>query len=64
MQIAENVFGFENNYVGNCWGNFSQLWQEYMRSAVIVLKDDSNISDKTKRHDTQVTLFEINGKIT
>ena len=28
-----------------------------------MLKDGPKISDPTKRHDTQVTLFDINGKL-
>ena len=63
IKISQNVFGFLNNCVGTCCGNFSELWQEYMRSTVNVLKDGPNISDKTKRHDTQLALFDINGKI-
>ena len=27
-----------------------------------MLKDGRNIADATKRHDTQITLFDINGK--
>ena len=33
-----------------------------MWSAVNVLKDDPNIYDATKRDDTQLTLFDSNGK--
>ena len=63
IKILQNVFGSEENCVRTCCGNFSQLWQEYMWSTASVLKDDPNISDMTKRHDTQLTLFDINGKI-
>ena len=28
-----------------------------------MLKDGPNISDQTKRHDLQLTLFDINGKL-
>ena len=59
---TENVFGFADNCVGTCFGNFSLLWQEYMWSADNVLKDGPNISDATKRHNTQLTLFDIKGK--
>ena len=62
METAENVFGFEDSCVGTCFGNFSPLWEEYMWSAVNVLKVDPNISDPTNRHETQLTLFDINGK--
>ena len=41
-------------------GIFFGLWQENMWSAVNFLKDFRNISDPTKRHDTQLTLFDIN----
>ena len=34
-----------------------------MWSAVNVLKDGPTISDPTKRHDTQLTLFDINGNL-
>ena len=33
-----------------------------MCSAVNALKDGLNISDLSKKHDTQLTLFDINGK--
>ena len=49
---AENVFAFEDKYVGAYWVNFYVLWQEYMRSTVNGLKDGLSISDSTKRHDT------------
>ena len=34
-----------------------------MGSAGNVLKDGSNISDPTKRHDAQLILFDINQKL-
>ena len=34
-----------------------------MWSAVNVLKGGPNISDPTKRHDTELTLFDINGQL-
>ena len=34
-----------------------------MLSAVNVLKDGPNISDSNKRHDAQLTLFDINGSL-
>ena len=59
---AETVFGFEDKCFGICFRNFCLLWQEYMSSAVNMLKYGPNIWDPTKRHDTQLTLFDINGK--
>ena len=63
VKSTENVFYFKNKCVGNCCINFCLLWQEYMWSAVDMLKDAPNISDWTKRHDTQITLFGINAKL-
>ena len=59
---SEKVFGFEDNCVITCCRNFSLLRQEYMWSVVNVLRDGPSISDWTKRHDTQLTLFDIQGK--
>ena len=58
-----NAFGFEDKSVGPCCMNFCLLWQEHMWSSVNVLKGGPNVSDATKRHDTQLTLFDINGKL-
>ena len=63
IKVAENGFGFDDNCFGTFSGNFSQLWQEYIWSDINVLKDDPNISDPTNRHDTQLNLFDINGKL-
>ena len=63
IEGSENVFGFEDNCIATCCGKFSLLWQEYMQSAVSVLKEGPNISDPTKRHDTALNLFDINGKL-
>ena len=63
IKTLENVFGFEDKCVGPCCGNFFLLWQEYMWSAASALKDGPKISDTTKRHDTQLNLFDINGKL-
>ena len=62
-KVSENVFGFEDKCIGTCYRNFSLLWEENMWSAANVLKDGPNISDSTKRHDTQLTFFDINGKL-
>ena len=48
------------DFVWTCCGSFCQLWQEYMWSAVNVLKSCPKISDPTKRHDNQLNLFHIN----
>ena len=63
ITLPEKIFTIEDICVWICRGNFCQLWQEYMWSAVNVLKDDPNISDLTKRHDTQLNLFDVNGKL-
>ena len=59
MKIWKDVFGFEDNFVWTCFGNFSQTWQEYMRSAVNVLKKCPKISDPTKQHVSQFNFFLI-----
>ena len=59
----ENVFGFEDKCVGTCWRNFCLSWQEYMWSDINVSKDDPHISGPTKRYDTELTLFDVNGKL-
>ena len=55
------VDGFEDNCVWTCCGSFCQLWQESMWSVVNVLRKCSKISDPTKKHNTQLNLFDING---
>ena len=54
---------FWDNLTWTCWGSFCQLWQEYMWSAINVLKKCPNIADLTKRHDKQLNLFDINGTL-
>ena len=49
--------------VWTCCGSFCQLWQEYMWSAVSVLKSGPKISDPTKRHDNELNLFDFNGTL-
>ena len=60
---SENIFSFEDNSAGTCCGNLWLLSQDYMWSAVNMLKKSPNFSDPTKRHDTQLTLFHFNGKL-
>ena len=57
------LFGFDDTCVGTCRGNFSLFWQEYMSSAVNVLNDAPHISDPTRRHNTHLTFFEMNGNL-
>ena len=57
---SKNVYGFADKWVGTGCKNFCLLWREYMWSGVNVLKDGSNISDPTGRHDKQLTYFDIN----
>ena len=59
----ETAFGWEDKWVRTCCMKFCLLWEEYMWSAVNVLKYGPNIWNPTKRHDTEVTLFDINGKL-
>ena len=63
IKVPENGYGFEDTCVGTCFGNFSLLWQEYLWSAVNVLKDGRHISDRTKRHDTRLTLCDMKEKL-
>ena len=63
IKVSENVFGFEDNCDGTCCRNFWLLWKEYMWSALNVLKKGPSILDSTKRHDTQLTLFDFNRKL-
>ena len=63
IELAKNVFSFEDNYGWTrCW-IFSQLWQEYLWSAVNMLENGSKISDLAKNHDTKLKLFDITGKL-
>ena len=63
IKLWEDIDGFEDNLSWTCWGSFCQLWQEYMWSAINVLKKCPNIADMTKRHDKQLNLFDINGTL-
>ena len=60
IKLPRNVDCFGERCVWTCSQSFCQLWQEYMSSAVNVLKGSPNIWDPTKRHDPQVNLCDIN----
>ena len=62
-KVGEDVDSFEYNCVWTCCGSFCQLWQQYMWSAVNVVESCFKISDTTRKHDTQLSLFDINGKL-
>ena len=64
IQLWENVDGFQNNCVWICCERFCQLWQEYMLSAVNVLKSVPKISYPRRIHDTRLSFFVINEKLT
>ena len=63
IKLAKNVFRFEDNSSWPCCGNSSQLKEEYLWSAANMLQNGPKISDATKSHDTQLNLFDINGKL-
>ena len=63
IKPPENVDGFENNCVWTCGRSFFQLWQEYMWSDMNVIKSEPKFSDSTKRHNTKLNLFDINGTL-
>ena len=60
-KLGKNGDGFEDNCVWLFCGSFCQLWEEYMSSAVNVIKSGPRISDPTKRHNTQFISFYIIG---
>ena len=60
MKCQENVHGFEGNSIWISYGNFCQIWEEYMWSAIKVLNSGPKIWDSTKTHDTQLKLLDIN----
>ena len=47
-KIMEKLLCFWENSVWTCCENFSNLWGEYMRSAVNVLPGSTKILDPTK----------------
>ena len=61
IKFAKTIDEIEDNCVWTCCSSFCQLWQEYIWSAVNVLNNRPKISDPTKRHDTQLNMFDING---
>ena len=63
MKLPENFAGLEDNCVWTSWGSFWQLWQESMWSALNLIKSCPKIADPTKRHDTQLNFFDINGTL-
>ena len=64
IKLPEDVDGFEDNGAWTCCGSFCQLRQEYTWSTVNGLRKCPKTSDPTKRHDTQLNLFDINEKLT
>ena len=63
IKLPNNVFGLEDNYGSTCCRNFSQLRQEYLWSAVNMLRNGPKIWDSNKSNDTQLNVFDINGKL-
>ena len=49
IKIKENVSHSWVDDLWTCWDKFSQLWREYMWSAVNVLTSTTEISDLTER---------------
>ena len=58
--VWENVEGSEDNCVWTCYWIFCQLLEEFMWSAVNLVKSGPKISDPTKRHDEELNSFNIN----
>ena len=48
MEISGNVYGFWDNGVWRCLGNFSEVSREYMWASVNVLPNSPKISHLTK----------------
>ena len=66
MKVQKNlqkIYFFEDNCGSTCCGNFSQLPCEYLWAAGNMLQKAPTISETTKRHDTQLNFFDINGKL-
>ena len=61
IKFAKTIDEIVDNCVWTCCGSFCQLWQEYIWSAVNLLKIRTKISRITKKHDTQLNIFDING---
>ena len=62
LRFFENVDAFKGNCIWSKAINFCHLWQECMWAAVNVLKSDPKISNRTKRHQKQLNLFDVNMK--
>ena len=63
IKLGEDVDGFGDTCDWTCCCIFCQLQQQYMSSAINVVKSGFKISDPTKRHDTQLNLFDISGTL-
>ena len=61
IKLRENIDGFKDYSFWTCCKSFCQLWQEYIWMVVDVLKSGNKISARTKRDDTQLNLFDLNG---
>ena len=64
IKFEKNVVSFGDNCLWTCCEILCQLRQEYMGSPVNVLKSGPKISNPTNRHDTELSLFDINGTFT
>ena len=62
-KACRKFFGFEDNCGWTCFENFCQLWQEYLCSPVNMLQKGPKTTNLTMRHNTQLNLFAINGKL-
>ena len=63
IKLAEHIDCFDDNCVWACSVIFCELSQQYMWSAFDVVKSVPKLSQPTKRHNTQLNLFDINGKL-
>ena len=63
IKIWENVFSFWHNGISTCWGNFYQLWPQYMSWKVNLLPSSPKISDLTNTNVFQLNLSTINGNL-
>ena len=56
MKLCQKVLGFWDNGIWIGWGIFSQIWGEFLSSAVNVLANSPKISDLTKTDVFQMSL--------
>ena len=63
MKIAENFFGFWDNFVRTLSGKISLLRREYIWSHVSLLKHSPKIFDLVRRGLTILDLSDMNGKL-